>query len=132
MSENEFFHEKAKEWFIKGNHDLQTAEIILKDSDPPTDTLCFHCQQSVEKYLKGFLTLNNIDFIKTHDLEYLLKLSKNILKGIEDYEEDILALNKYSIEPRYPVDLPIYYSIEEAKDAFKKTKEIIDFIKNNK
>lgn len=130
MNENEFYLQKAKEWFAKGDHDVQTAKILLADPKSPTDTLCFHCQQAAEKYLKGILTLNNIDFIKTHDLEYLLKLCKNILKGIENYEDGILALNKYSIESRYPMDLPVFYSLNEAKEAFKIAREIIEFIRN--
>ena len=34
-----------------------SAEIILESGrEPlPLDTVCFHCQQAVEKYLKGFL-----------------------------------------------------------------------------
>ena len=131
MNEGELFMEKAKEWFVKGDHDLQAVEILFTDPNPPTDTLCFHCQQAVEKYFKGFLTLNNIDFIKTHDLEYLLKLSHSSLKGIMDYEDEILSLNKYSIESRYPADLPVYYPIDEARRAFENAKELVKFIKNN-
>jgi HEPN domain-containing protein len=131
MKDNDFHSQKAKEWFKKGDHDLQTVEILLKDPNPPTDTLCFHCQQAVEKYLKGLLTFSKIDFIKTHDLEYLYKLSVKALKKLETYEEEILSLNKYSIEPRYPADMPINYSLDEAKSAFENAREIIKFIKAN-
>ncbi len=33
------------------------------------------------------------------------------------------------IEPRYPADIPIYYSVEETKTAIKLAEEIIRFIK---
>ena len=36
--------------------------------------VCFHCQQSVEKYLKARLEEAAISFPKTHDLENLLML----------------------------------------------------------
>ena len=130
MNDSSFNIEKAKEWFIKADHDLQAAKIIFSDPEPPTDTVCFHCQQAVEKYLKGFLTFHKIDFIKSHDLDYLLKISKNILVDIQDYEEEILSLNKYSIDPRYPADIPIYYGLSEAKQAFEKAKTVIGFIKS--
>lgn len=130
MNENEFSLEKAKEWFTKGYNDIRSAQILAKDADPPTDTLCYHCQQAVEKYLKGLLTLKKIDFIKTHDLSYLVKLSKSATGQIDDIEDDILSLNKYAIEARYPADIPIHYPIKEAKDSLKKATSILGFIKS--
>ena len=130
MNLNEFTKEKTKEWFAKAENDLRTAEIILNDPNPPTDTTCYHCQQAVEKYLKGLLTYYQIDFIKSHDLDYLCKLLIQKL-NLSDYKDGILSLNKYAIEARYPADIPILYPIEEAKVALEKAKEIIDFIKSN-
>jgi HEPN domain-containing protein len=45
-------------WFEKGDHDLQTIEGIYHLENPPLDMVCFHAQQCVEKYLKGFLTFH--------------------------------------------------------------------------
>ncbi|OGV95004.1 MAG: hypothetical protein A3K19_26565, partial [Lentisphaerae bacterium RIFOXYB12_FULL_65_16] len=39
-----------------------------------TDTVCFHAQQCVEKYLKALLVLNGVSFPKTHDIEDILAL----------------------------------------------------------
>ncbi|MCG2760389.1 MAG: HEPN domain-containing protein [Candidatus Delongbacteria bacterium] len=39
------------------------------------DTVTFHCQQAVEKYLKAYLIYLVIDFKFTHDSVYLLDLS---------------------------------------------------------
>ncbi|OGX39842.1 MAG: hypothetical protein A3G91_04790 [Omnitrophica WOR_2 bacterium RIFCSPLOWO2_12_FULL_50_9] len=64
MNETDFRHRKAKEWLRKGDSGLRSAEILIKEEHPPTDTACFHCQQAVEKYLKGYLTLQKIDFLK--------------------------------------------------------------------
>lgn len=129
MNESNFHHQKAGEWFKKGDSDLRSAEILIKEENPPTDTACFHCQQAVEKYLKGYLTIQKIDFLKSHDLDYLLKLCKDSNHKFADYEETALVLNKYGIEPRYPADVPIYYSVEEARAAIKLAKEMIHFIK---
>lgn len=41
----------VKEWIIKAQNDLTTTEIIYREKGP-SDTLCFHCHQTVEKYLK--------------------------------------------------------------------------------
>jgi HEPN domain-containing protein len=129
MDKNNFIEEKAKEWFSKADNDLRSAEIIIKDNNPPTDTICFHCQQAVGKYLKGFLTLKGIEFMKSHDLDYLLKLCRDNNSKYDLYKEKILTLNKYRIEPRYPADIPICYSIEEANRAIDIAAEIINFIK---
>lgn len=130
MNKNNPSKEKTLEWIKKAENDFRAAEILLSDPDPPTDTICYHCQQSVEKHLKAFLTANEKDFIKTHDLDYLTKLCLKIEKNFENYQADIISLNKYAIESRYPADIPILYSIEEAKQAFETSKEIIRFIKS--
>lgn len=132
MNEDNYLKEKAKEWFWKGDNDLRTAEIVIKDEHPPTDTICFHCQQAVEKYLKGYLTFQGVEFLKSHDLDYLLKLCLESHKGFEEYREPALILNKYGIEPRYPADIPVYYSVEEAKKAIGLAKEITQFINGGK
>ncbi len=46
----------------------------LHNSNPSgyTSTICFHAQQAVEKYLKAFLAFHDIDFPRTHDVDYLL------------------------------------------------------------
>lgn len=128
MNPNEFIKQKAQEWFDKAENDLRAAEIILSDMDPPTDTACYHCQQAIEKYLKGLLTLNQIDFIKTHDLDYLFKLSNKTI-DLNDNKDDILSLNKYAIEARYPADEPIHYPVNEAIESLDKAKKIINRIK---
>lgn len=46
--------EESKKWLIKSMNDYKTAEklINLPAKEIITDTLCFHCQQFVEKALK--------------------------------------------------------------------------------
>lgn len=40
-----------KDWLEKGDHDLEDADRLLKNGGH-TDTICFHTQQAVEKYLR--------------------------------------------------------------------------------
>ncbi len=73
MPEHENMLRVVREWVIKAENDLKTAEHVLKlESECPTDTVCFHAQQTVEKYIKSLLVLRGIDFPKTHDIEDLL------------------------------------------------------------
>jgi len=63
------------EWVAKAENDLLTAVHTLKlGAKCPTDTVAFHAQQTVEKYLKALLVLLSIDFPRTHDIERLLAL----------------------------------------------------------
>src|SRR4030067_3763903 len=73
----------VRAWFKKAENDLITAEHTMKMGNPPCDTVCFHAQQCAEKYLKGFLAFYEIDFPKTHSLEELVRLCKNVVPSIE-------------------------------------------------
>lgn len=91
-------------WVEKAEHDLQNAKHTLTMTHHcPFDTVCFHAQQCAEKYLKGLLVWLDIIFPKTHDLRLLFQLvPPNIDLKIELRE--LLRLNRYPIEARYPGD----------------------------
>ena len=92
----------AREWIQKAENDLKTAAHTLKmDKDCPTDTVCFHAQQAVEKYLKALLVFKGIDFPKTHDIEELVAmLPKAFRPSLADTEQDLLT--DYATVTRYP------------------------------
>ena len=47
----------SREWAAKADNDLTTAGHMLRlGKSCPTDIVCFHAQQCVEKYLKAPLT----------------------------------------------------------------------------
>ena len=65
----------VREWVLKADNDLKAAVQILKlGADAPTDTVCFHAQQCIEKYLKAALVVCDVAFSKTHDLRELVGL----------------------------------------------------------
>jgi HEPN domain-containing protein len=43
----------VKEWLGKANNDWSVVKILLASDSSPMDIVCFHCQQYVEKMLKG-------------------------------------------------------------------------------
>lgn len=63
----------AREWFNFAEADLQSALFLLNMRPAPLEIICYHCQQSAEKYLKGFIALNGGELLKTHDLIILYK-----------------------------------------------------------
>lgn len=116
------------EWIAKGDNDYETASILYKE-EGPTDTLCSHCQQSVEKYLKAYLTYLKIHFEKIHDLRILVKLCAKKDSEILKFIDKLRILDAYYIESRYPPIL-VDYSREECKKALNIVKEIIEYINN--
>lgn len=115
------------EWFKKADNDLKAAEAIIEIKSPPTDTICFHCQQCAEKYLKGFLIFYEIEFEKTHDLHQLLDLCKQVDKSFDELRAAADMLNPYAVEIRYP-DNFYEYSIDEAREAISLARKIKKFV----
>ena len=62
----------------------------------------FHCQQSVEKSIKGVLIYYNISFPKTHDIDILIDLLvKNQIETPKPIQESRI-LTQYAVFSRYP------------------------------
>lgn len=103
-------------WIKKADHDLGSAKLIYLHIPDYFDTIAFHCQQAVEKYIKASLTYMDIEFQRSHDLPYLLELlSRKVEIKSETFDKAIL-LNGFSIEIRYP-DQIIHLTEDELKSA---------------
>jgi HEPN domain-containing protein len=104
MTEPRDVARQARQWIEKADHDLRNAEHTLTIFDDcPFDTVCFHAQQCVEKYLKGWLASRRLNSPRSHDLVVLLNLAvTGGLCGVS--ANDVQPLNRYTIEARYPGD----------------------------
>ncbi|HBF89307.1 MAG TPA: DNA-binding protein [Bacteroidales bacterium] len=97
----------VKEWFYLAETDLKSA-IFLKGMSPiPVEIICYHCQQSSEKYLKGFLAFHDEKIVKTHDLIVLNNLCKKFNSEFIKIEDFCLRLTDYSTNIRYLATLDI-------------------------
>lgn len=93
----------AKGWFAKAESDLANARLIHAGPGP-YDTACFHCQQAVEKYMKGLLAWRAQRFPFTHDLEELGELCDAIEPPLCLARPDVTALTEYAVKLRYDND----------------------------
>ena len=94
----------VQQWVAKAENDLQNAAHTLRLGDAgPMDTVCFHAQQCVEKYLKALLCYYEIDFYRTHDIGALLALLPIHLRP-EITPEEQARLSDYAVVMRYPGD----------------------------
>jgi HEPN domain-containing protein len=126
---DEIAKESIKIWIKKAENDLLNVKNNLSSIEIPADTVCFHCQQAVEKLLKAVFILLNIKIERTHDLEVLIN---QIIEKDNDFQkirEWCYQLDGYSVETRYPQGLEIFEpSVDEAKEAFEIALKIRDFI----
>ena len=116
----------VKEWITKADHDLGSAKLIFLHIPEYFDTIAFHCQQAVEKYLKAILVFYNIEFQRTHNLVYLLELLSRSINIDEGSYDKAIILNGFSVKIRYP-DRIIYLSNDEIQMAINIAQEFRDF-----
>jgi HEPN domain-containing protein len=119
--------ELIREWMHKAEHDLGMAELALGNRPEYTDSICFHCQQAVEKYLKAYLVFLDIRFERKHNLGYLLDLINEKEQVPEENYDLVENLEDYAVEVRYPDDWT-EIPLEEAQDAFAMAKQIKKFV----
>ena len=124
---------QAEDWILLADKDLYAAEIIIGNEHPLTNIVAFHCQQTVEKYLKAFLIEKNIPLIKTHDLIKLNGMIKEI-KDLDIDEKKLITINEVYIESRYPGELGLMPDSiptnEQAMEFIEFAKEVKEIINN--
>lgn len=65
--------EYIRNWLFRTNEDIAVMKNLVESGARDyTSAICFHAQQAVEKFLKAFLVFHDVDFPKTHDLDFLL------------------------------------------------------------
>ena len=117
---------ELRQWIDIADDDFGSAVHIAGTMYPvPYEIVCFHCQQAVEKYLKWFLVLHDIDPPKIHDLEELEKLCETILPDFSEIFEKCSLLTGYGVVSRYPSEMRI--EKEDMDRALEYVKSIREF-----
>ena len=84
-----------------------------------SDAVCFHAQQTIEKYLKAFLQEQGANFPKTHSLIELLEIALSFDTSLELQRELFVQLERYAVRYRYPGESA---DKDEARAALKAAK----------
>jgi HEPN domain-containing protein len=121
--------EHTRMWLEKANNDFKNAEIILaaQTESPPLDTVCFHCQQAAEKFIKAFLVFHGKLFPFSHNLADLVAICMQVDLAFAAIQRKAETLTPFAVEIRYPDDFYMPTK-EEAKEAFAIATEIKTFI----
>jgi HEPN domain-containing protein len=108
--------ELVKNWLIKSQHDLLAAQKLSGEPEIYADVAIYHCQQSAEKALKGFLIWHDQTFPRTHDVRLLLQLAMAINPVLQQQQDASEILTPYATEFRYPSDVmqPTAAELQEA------------------
>ncbi|MDR0497197.1 MAG: HEPN domain-containing protein [Treponema sp.] len=102
-------HEAAiKQWLELANNDLAIAQHTAKTMRPvPYEIVCFHCQQFVEKYLKGFLVSKGQEPPHIHDLVKLVSFCETEDSQFGQIKQKCAVLTEYGVQTRYPGGMQI-------------------------
>lgn len=94
----------ARQWTMKAESDWTAVEILRGNDQCPADIVCFHCQQYVEKMMKGLLTLKGIEAPRTHDLRRLIQISAEFAPDLIALADRADELSAHGVQSRYPDD----------------------------
>ncbi|MBE7114428.1 HEPN domain-containing protein [Bacillus paranthracis] len=119
-------NKNAVEWFQYATTDLKSAKFLMGMPELPVSIVCYHSQQSAEKYLKGVIAAHGGEIVKTHSLVYLLKLCSKYDKSYKKLIKDCVELNDYGVDVRYPSENKV--NEEDVERALKSAEKIEKFV----
>ncbi|HHW45419.1 MAG TPA: HEPN domain-containing protein [Clostridiales bacterium] len=118
---------RFEDWYKKAQADLQGARI-LKDHEGDNGLVAFHCQQAIEKALKGFILERTNELLEGHSLVFLCRRAARLDSYFAGQLKNCAFVNQFYIETRYPADMPDPVDDDEMEECLRITAEIIDYI----
>jgi len=109
------------EWLTKGEEDYSVAIGLLRRRRIPANSICFHCQQAAEKYLKATPQENGIRFGKSHDVEELGRMLSGSTPELLLLTDDLKLLSDYAVRYRYP---GFDATVRQARSAVEAAKKV--------
>jgi len=115
------------DWLNAAYDDLRAAKVLSKD-DTLNNATAFHCQQCVEKALKGFILSRTGNGVESHNLTWLCRRAVNLDKKFGQWLDESASLNKYYIETRYPTDVPTEIEDSSIPQLLRMSENVFDYI----
>ena len=116
-----------KNWLILAERDMSIADHLAATMSPvPTEAIAFHCQQAVEKYLKGALVILGDEPPYTHDLDELCSMAEKHNPVFVSISSLCTIITQFSVQPRY--DLGLSLSEDDMRLVLAHTKTIKKFL----
>jgi HEPN domain-containing protein len=118
---------RYKEWLEMAKKDMKSAHILF-EHEADFGIVCFHCQQTLEKYLKGYLIFKTGLLEQGHNLIKLCRKAASYDKSFNELIKDCSFVNTFYIETRYPAEDPLSITNEDVLECFSILEKIIDKI----
>ena len=115
-----------EDWVFLADRDLTVAEYLTTMRPIPTEVIAFHCQQSVEKYLKGALVILDEEPPYIHNLDKLCIIAEKHRPSFANIFSLCSIITHFSVQPRYDRGLDL--SEEDMKIVLAHTKTIKEFL----
>jgi len=118
-----------KDWFRIGAKDFARVQRCLNAND--LEDAAFHLQQSLEKYLKGFLLFRNWRLQRHHNVIELPKEAVKHVPELAEFRELCQEVSQYYTLERYPLFVDLHLDTKELRAAIAKSKEMIALLKRS-
>lgn len=117
---------EVRRWLTKADNDVRAAQAALSLTPPITDVAAFHCQQAVEKLLKGYLVWQGREFEKVHDLRALANVCAECDPKFADLREQVAPLTPFAVRFRYPG--PVDPTADQVRNALALVEVAREFV----
>ncbi len=117
------------DWYAKAKTDLRGAQILF-DAEADNSLVAFHCQQAIEKILKGFVLKHTKELLEGHSLVFLIRRASRIDEEMRRFTKDCAFVNQFYIETRYPADIPDEVDEYEVRECLTTANEVLEYIVN--
>jgi HEPN domain-containing protein len=115
-----------EDWRILAERDMSVADYLANNMVPlPSEIIVFHCQQAVEKYLKGVLVILGEEPPYIHDLDDLCSMAERHRPSFVSIASLCTIITQFSSQPRY--DRGIDLSEADMRLVLAHTHTIRDF-----
>lgn len=115
------------DWLYYAAIDLRAAKLLL-DDERCCNLVAFHCQQCVEKALKGYLLYRRHHLYDGHNLPWLCKQAMQEDPHFEERLPLTSDINHYYIEARYPADFLLQLDRESAAEIIVAINDMLIFV----
>ena len=116
-----------KDWRLLAERDIAVADHLAATMRPvPVEAIAFHCQQAVEKYLKGALVILGEEPPYIHDLDRLCSTAEKHRPSFVSISSLCTIINYFTVQPRY--DMGLSLSEDDMRLVLTHTKTIRDFL----
>lgn len=119
---------RFSDWYVKADADARAAKILY-DNGGDLALVAFHCQQAIEKMLKGYILENTATLLDGHSLVFLLRRASTFDVDVKEFLRECAFVNQFYIEARYPADLPDEVDADEAGQCLSTAERVLSYIK---